>query len=146
MIRHFHVGLLLVCATMLVLFFATGMYHEKIVRAYKCAQCAELDSPRRFVPQANRALRSFNVSLSTPRPWFSYLRGASSASSGLSRSSSGRALIHRSASFRSVPTVPRKSPSKGRAGELLFSQRVDPVFRDGYEAFRSNWIANRAKS
>ena len=34
--------MLLICATMLVLFFATGMYDEKIVRAYKCADLALL--------------------------------------------------------------------------------------------------------
>ncbi|KAL8278245.1 hypothetical protein RQP46_009418 [Phenoliferia psychrophenolica] len=53
LVHYGNVAFLLVSLMTLVLFFATGMYSEKITYAYK------------FVPQANRALRPFNIYLNT---------------------------------------------------------------------------------
>ncbi|KAF8992755.1 hypothetical protein BDQ17DRAFT_1286925, partial [Cyathus striatus] len=49
-------GLLFVSVTTLFLFFASGMYAEKIAYANK------------YVPHANRALRSFNIYLNMRQP------------------------------------------------------------------------------
>ncbi|KWU41207.1 hypothetical protein RHOSPDRAFT_23441, partial [Rhodotorula sp. JG-1b] len=63
LVHYSNVAMLLVAATTLVLFFATGMYSEKIAYAHK------------FVPQANRALRPFNIYLNTRRQsWFASSR------------------------------------------------------------------------
>ncbi|KAM0752325.1 hypothetical protein T439DRAFT_205579 [Meredithblackwellia eburnea MCA 4105] len=53
LVHYGNVTMFLVSLVTLVLFFATGMYNEKITYAYK------------FVPQANRALRPFNIYLNT---------------------------------------------------------------------------------
>lgn len=64
LIHYSNTALLLVSLTTLALFFATGIYADKIAYAYK------------FVPQTNRALRPFNVYLNTrARGWRGWLGG-----------------------------------------------------------------------
>ncbi|KAK4054486.1 hypothetical protein OIV83_000980 [Microbotryomycetes sp. JL201] len=53
LVHYANVTVLLISVVTLVLFFATGLYGEKIAYAYK------------FVPQANRAMRPFNIYLNT---------------------------------------------------------------------------------
>ncbi|KAK4056682.1 hypothetical protein OIO90_002234 [Microbotryomycetes sp. JL221] len=53
LVHYANVTILLISVVTLVLFFATGLYSEKIAYAYK------------FVPQANRAMRPFNIYLNT---------------------------------------------------------------------------------
>ena len=52
-LHYLNVTCLLITATMLLLFFASGLYSERIIAANK------------FVPQANRSLRSYNMYLNT---------------------------------------------------------------------------------
>ncbi|POY72266.1 hypothetical protein BMF94_4709 [Rhodotorula taiwanensis] len=243
LVHYSNVAMLLVAATTLVLFFATGMYSEKIAYAHK------------FVPQANRALRPFNIYLNTRRRsrfvfvsrWFnSNPAAAAGAGAPLSRTSSirsnasststassggggGGAPLSRQTSnassassasengFRSPPASPPLSPmasppespsatassrtidlpslppiptttssnptppttastsssreavtralpvvnstssrqpvplppippSLNPRGELIFSSRVSPAFREGYERYRGEWERRRAEA
>ncbi|GAA5886086.1 hypothetical protein JCM6882_004259 [Rhodosporidiobolus microsporus] len=232
LVHYGNVAMLLVAATTLVLFFATGMYSEKIAYAHK------------FVPQANRALRPFNVYLNTRHrsrfSIFNLFRSTppSPASTTLSRTPSGRSIAsdlsspplsrrtsasstHSNASssggsgvsfrssgaFRSPPVSPPSSPplhassslsptfpspppsppapaspslapsndpvtrapvpppqrtstlppgggvpippippAQNPRGEIIFSSRVAPQFREGYERYRGEWERRRAEA
>ncbi|GAA6007016.1 hypothetical protein JCM10207_009171 [Rhodosporidiobolus poonsookiae] len=213
LVHYGNVAMLLVAGTTLVLFFATGMYAEKIAYAYK------------FVPQANRALRPFNIYLNTRhRSRFSIFNlfrspgpPAVPASPALSRTSSGRSVSSElssppssrrtsasssgsssiatfrsggalrspsnsppaspplgvsqtlpspppsptiddgpvtrapvplpspSAPARGVP-IPPIPPAQNPRGELIFSSRVSPQFREGYERYRGEWEKRRAEA
>ncbi|GAA5925818.1 uncharacterized protein JCM15063_005128 [Sporobolomyces koalae] len=216
LVHYSNVACLLVAATTLVLFFATGMYSDKIAYAY------------RFVPQANRALRPFNIYLNTrfksrlaflnpfqsstaaagarsttSSPSLSRTTSARSVSSStsrqdlsLSRQTSASSLASQT-SFRSAnalrsaspspasspPSSPRLSstslpvphadgpvtrappsspplsparsagvpippipPAQNPRGELIFSSRVNPTFREGYERYRSEWERRRKEN
>ncbi|KAI5480580.1 hypothetical protein MNV49_000276 [Pseudohyphozyma bogoriensis] len=120
LVHYGNVASLLVSLVTLILFFATGMYSEKIAYAYK------------FVPQANRALRPFNIYLNTRKPpWFnfSFLRSAptpptppphtitspplsrrTSASSTASNSSIGARSLRRSSPPPSSPQLDAPTP------------------------------------
>ncbi|GAA5819932.1 hypothetical protein JCM11251_005418, partial [Rhodosporidiobolus azoricus] len=228
LVHYGNVAMLLVAATTLVLFFATGMYSEKIAYAHK------------FVPQANRALRPFNIYLNTRhRSRFSIMNlfrstPPSPASAALSRTPSGHSIssdlsspplsrrtsassTHSNASsstgsfrsqgaFRSPPVTPPASPplhtsqsppvfpspplpprpssspshppstdpvtrapvppptrsstlppgggvpippippAQNPRGEIIFSSRVAPQFREGYERYRGEWERRRAEA
>ncbi|GAA5874620.1 hypothetical protein JCM16303_002926 [Sporobolomyces ruberrimus] len=230
LVHYSNVACLLVAATTLILFFATGMYSDKIAYAYK------------FVPQANRALRPFNIYLNTRhKSRFSFLlnpfrsspsntsRSNSIASPSLSRTPSGRSIssptpsnsssredlsslsrqtsassLRSQTSFRSTtalhsaspspsvspssspPSSPRPSttplplptsegpvtrappvpspplsssstrtpgipippipPAQNPRGELIFSNRVNPTFREGYERYRGEWERRRKEN
>ncbi|GAA5850512.1 hypothetical protein JCM8547_001898 [Rhodosporidiobolus lusitaniae] len=220
LVHYGNVAMLLVAVTTLVLFFATGMYSEKIAYA------------NQFVPQANRALRPFNIYLNTRHAsWFSSLRlnpfrssssiahpasPALTSSTSLSRTPSGRSIAsdlsspplsrrtssssaHSStsaapshASFRSQgalrspsisppssPPLPSSSlpplnpndpvtrapppapsaplplrgipippipPAQNPRGEVIFSSRVSPQFREGYERYRAEWEKRREEA
>ncbi|KAI1790032.1 hypothetical protein LXA43DRAFT_1095753 [Ganoderma leucocontextum] len=146
---YFASGLLFVSVTTLVLFFASGMYSEKIGYANK------------YVPQANHALRNFNMYLNMRQPPlrsklpfnpFAFLfarpqspppasptspttphppgRRSPSPSPGPSRRSS------------SVPIQPIPPASNPR-GELIFSSRVDRGFREPYDRYRAQFERRR---
>ncbi|GAA5991225.1 hypothetical protein JCM11641_001625 [Rhodosporidiobolus odoratus] len=216
LVHYGNVAMLLVAGTTLVLFFATGMYSEKIAYAHK------------FVPQANRALRPFNIYLNTrhrsrfnlfnlftttpPTPAGSTLSrtpsgrsmassasspplsrrtSASSAHSSGASSSSGSFRSH--GAFRSPPVSPPASPplrsvplpspppsptiddgpvtrapaplpaststapprgvpippippAQNPRGEIIFSSRVSPQFREGYERYRGEWEKRRTEA
>ncbi|GAA5935333.1 hypothetical protein JCM10213_004005 [Rhodosporidiobolus nylandii] len=216
LVHYGNVAMLLVAGTTLVLFFATGMYSEKIAYAHK------------FVPQANRALRPFNIYLNTRHrsrfSLFNLFRSnpPSPAGTTLSRTPSGRSIasdlsspplsrrpsassVHSisassssGASFRSggafrspspsppaspplstgslpssppLPTVddgpvtrapvpsptslsapargvpiPPIPPAQNPRGEIIFSSRVSPQFREGYERYRGEWEKRRAEA
>ncbi|PWN23152.1 hypothetical protein BCV69DRAFT_244670, partial [Microstroma glucosiphilum] len=101
--KHKYQGiLLLLCAAILLL-----SYH-RIVAA------------NRFVPQANRALRPFNMYLNTRRPpagdsWLSSLPFIKSNGSA-------------------IQPIP---PSSNPRGEMIFSSKVSLAFREGYERYRN---------
>ncbi|PWN32619.1 uncharacterized protein FA14DRAFT_126497, partial [Meira miltonrushii] len=120
-LHYLNVTVLLITATMLLLFFASGMYAERITAANK------------FVPQANRSLRSFNMYLNTraaPRKSiFSYFRQQESAFT------LRRTPLH-------IPTIP---PSSNPRGELIFSSKVSNQFREGYERYRAAFERRRAE-
>ncbi|ESK89235.1 hypothetical protein Moror_5183 [Moniliophthora roreri MCA 2997] len=156
---YFTSGLLFVSVTTLVLFFASGLYSEKIAYANK------------YVPHANRALRSFNMYLNVRKPplrskfYFNPLsfffprpdeqpatrrpESRTSTPRG-SRASSPAPSDEESNHFR------RRSPSQGKAitispippannprGELIFSSKVDKQFRESYERYRSAFERKR---
>ncbi|KAI0050552.1 hypothetical protein FA95DRAFT_1487066 [Auriscalpium vulgare] len=134
-------GLLFVAVTTLLLFFASGLYSEKIGYA------------NRYVPHANRALRNFNMYLNlrkapgtSPFNPLSYLfprptspRSASPTSSP-PRTPSPTRLGKRSSSAVPIPSIP---PTTNPRGELIFSSRVDRAFRDSYERYRAAFERKR---
>ncbi|KAI0257075.1 hypothetical protein BJV78DRAFT_1160075 [Lactifluus subvellereus] len=134
-------GLLFVSVTTLLLFFATGLYSEKIGYA------------NRYVHHANRALRNFNMYLNmrqaprrSPYNPLSYLFPRPSSppsgptSSNRARSSSPIRLGKRSSSAVPMPSIP---PTTNPRGELIFSSRVGRGFRDAYERYRAAFERKR---
>ncbi|KAI0003742.1 hypothetical protein BJV74DRAFT_811422 [Russula compacta] len=133
-------GLLFVSVTTLLLFFATGLYSEKIGYA------------NRYVPHANRALRNFNMYLNmrqaphkSPYNPLSYLfpRPSSSDGSGSqnrARSPSPTQLGRRSSSAVPMPSI---APTTNPRGELIISSRVDRGFREAYERYRAAFERKR---
>lgn len=137
-------GLLFVAVTTLVLFFASGTYSEKIGYA------------NRYVPHANKALRSFNMYLNVRQPPLrATLPLYSLLSRLLPRSSSPPRPQPRSARSRSPstakrspslnPAIPSIPPSSNPRGELIFSSRVDRHFREGYERYRNAFERRRGE-
>ncbi|GAA5965906.1 hypothetical protein JCM8115_000743 [Rhodotorula mucilaginosa] len=122
LVHYSNVAMLLVAATTLVLFFATGMYSEKIAYAHK------------FVPQANRALRPFNIYLNTRRQsWFasSFLGkyfspspsspGGGGASTSLSRTPSSVRSSNSSSSSSGMPPLSRQNSASSIASSASSS-------------------------
>lgn len=112
------------------------MYTEQIAYAYKLSSTPSKPSsttrtrfnkswlpayPNRFIPQANRALRPFNLFLNTP-PLTSPLQLFVSPKEPLGN-------------LRPPLVHPR--------GELLFSSKVSTPFIDGYERYRTEWERRR---
>ncbi|KAF8809447.1 hypothetical protein BYT27DRAFT_7187752 [Phlegmacium glaucopus] len=136
---YFASGLLFVSVTTLVLFFASGMYSEKIAYANK------------YVPHANRALRSFNMFLNVRRPplrskfyWnplsFFFPRPVEPSITSRSPSPSSHNWPRSTSTTRPIPPIP---PAANPRGELIFSSRVDKNFRDSYERYRSAFERKR---
>ncbi len=149
-------GLLFVSVTTLLLFFATGLYSEKIGYANRCGlnrfRCSDLLIPCSYLPRVNRALRNFNMYLNMrqaprrspfdplsylfPRPSFS----GRSAPQNRARSSSPTRLGKRSSSTVPMPSIP---PTTNPRGELIFSSRVGRGFREAYERYRTAFERKR---
>jgi hypothetical protein len=149
-------GLLFVSVTTLLLFFATGLYSEKIGYANRCGlnyvRCSDSLIPCSYVPRVNRALRNFNMYLNMrqaprrspfdplsylfPRPSFS----GRSASPNRARSPSPTRLGKRSSSTVPMPSIP---PTTNPRGELIFSSRVERGFREAYERYRTAFERKR---
>ncbi|KAI0686583.1 hypothetical protein C8Q76DRAFT_761539 [Earliella scabrosa] len=146
---YFASGLLFVSVTTLVLFFASGMYSEKIGYA------------NRYVPHANRALRNFNMYLNMRQPplrsklpfnpfAFLFARPTSPPPTSPSSPTSPHFPRRRSPSpspgssrrSSSVPIAPIPPASNPR-GELIFSSRVDRGFRESYERYRGQFERRR---
>ncbi|KAL5498017.1 hypothetical protein ACEPAH_2948 [Sanghuangporus vaninii] len=131
-------GLLFVSITTLLLFFASGLYGEKIAYA------------NRYVPQANRALRNFNMYFNVRhRPLRSRLsmnpltyllnRGKTEDTASRTRSPSPEGRRKRGTSVP-IPPIP---PTNNPRGELIFSSRVDRNFRESYERYRAAFERKR---
>lgn len=141
--------------TTLLLFFATGLYSEKIGYANRCDRNFFLYTfpliSFSYVPHANRALRNFNMYLnmrqaphkSLYNP-LSYLfpRPSSdrSGSQSRARSPSPTHLGRRSSSAVPMPSI---APTTNPRGELIFSSRVDRGFREAYERYRAAFERKR---
>ncbi|PFH49554.1 hypothetical protein AMATHDRAFT_62854 [Amanita thiersii Skay4041] len=151
-------GLLFVAITTLVLFFASGMYTEKIAYA------------NRYVPHVNRSLRSFNMYLNVRKPplrsRFKFLskplsfffprtenervrpntnlssRPPSPSPLSPSRSHSSSSSPARGSAAVPIPTIP---PASNPRGELIFSSRVPRSFREGYERYRAAFERKRVE-
>ncbi|KAK2461284.1 hypothetical protein APHAL10511_006811 [Amanita phalloides] len=136
-------GLLFVAITTLVLFFASGMYSEKIAYANK------------YVPHANRALRSFNIYLNVRKPplrskfkflgkplSFLFPRPENERPHPIQGSPPPiiRTPSPSPSTVRPIPSIP---PATNPRGELIFSSRVDRTFREGYERYRSAFEKRR---
>lgn len=167
-------AVLMICLTTLFLFFASGMHAERIRSANK------------FVPQANRSLRNFNMYLNTRTAsstrWWSIRRlfrrrshhnkprpssnaaetnsltgkmdDALNKGASVTRSSSRASTNSSTAGFTGTPTggssTPRRAlssipPSQNSRGELIFSNRVSPEFREGYQRYRAAFERRRAE-
>jgi len=169
LVHYSNVACLLVAATTLILFFATGMYQDKISYAYK------------FVPQANRAMRPFNIYLNTKRPKSKIFNHFFSSSpptttttptptrplpATLSRQTSTSSFRSTTALRSTTPSpnnspppsptssttggggipIPPIPPAQNPRGELIFSNRVNPNFREGYERYRGEWERRRKET
>jgi len=138
---YFASGLLFVAITTLLLFFASGMYSDKIAYA------------NRYVPHANKALRSFNMYFNVRKPSlrskfslnplnFIFPRprpSTESSSPSLARSSPPATADPRGTSIP-IPPIP---PATNPRGELIFSSRVDRSFRESYERYRAAFERKR---
>ncbi|KAG8925551.1 hypothetical protein FRC02_009598 [Tulasnella sp. 418] len=130
-------GVLLVHGMTLLLFFASGMYSEKIGFA------------NRYVSHANRTLRSFNMYLNVrPRPistFSSFFRSSTSVPSSPSPPRSPSPNSRKSSSRRSATpvTITPIPPPQNPRGELIFNSRVDKSFREGYEKYRGAFERQR---
>jgi Spo7-like protein len=103
----------------------------------------------RYVPHANRALRSFNMFLNVRRPplrskfyWnplsFFFPRPVEP-----SHSSSPLLTNHRLRSTSTTLPIPPIPPAANPRGELIFSSRIDKNFRESYERYRSAFERKR---
>ncbi|KAI0728056.1 hypothetical protein C8Q72DRAFT_417018 [Fomitopsis betulina] len=146
---YFTTGLLLVSVMTLVLFFASGMYSEKIGYA------------NRYAPHANRALRNLNMYLNVRQPPlrsklpsflnpFTLLFPRPTPSPSPSpptiparrRSPSPQASRTKRSSSVPIPPIP---PASNPRGELIFSSRVDRSFRESYERYRTAFERRRGE-
>ena len=150
-------GLLFVAITTLALFFASGMYTEKIAYAnqyvFLYLTIPTRSNPVRYVPHANRALRSFNMYLNVRKPplrskfkfidkplslLFPRPENEPTRSKSGSQATSPRSLSPiRSRSPSAARPIPSIPPATNPRGELIFSSRVDRAFREGYERYRT---------
>ena len=115
----------------------------------------------RYVPHANRALRNFNMYLNLRQPPlrsrfpFSFFRNSRTAPSTYNSPPSPlrsptsprlpsptRLLSKRSPSAVPITPIP---PSSNPRGELIFSSRVNPTFRDAYDRHRTAFEKRREK-
>ncbi|CEH13975.1 UNCHARACTERIZED [Ceraceosorus bombacis] len=127
LLHYLQLGALLLGGTTIFLFFASGMYSERIGAA------------NIFVPQANRALRYFNLYLNVRSPpavhLFSLLSAGDANPAGVSSpalATPGSGLVFNPPS----PTNPR--------GELLFFPRVSTAFKEGYVRYRAAYERRRS--
>ena len=105
----------------------------------------------RYVPHANRALRSFNMFLNVRRPplrskfyWnplpFFFPRPVESQSAPRSPSPPSHNRQRSTSAARPIPHIP---PAANPRGELIFSSRIDRNFRESYERYRSAFERKR---
>jgi len=132
---YFASGLLFVSVTTLVLFFASGMYSEKIAYA------------NQYVPHANKALRSFNMYLNVRKPPLRSKLRFNPLSFFFRRPSelqpTPAPLPMRSTPRTPSTTIPQIPHSSNPRGELIFSSRVDRSFRESYERYRAAFERKR---
>ncbi|KAH7929284.1 hypothetical protein BV22DRAFT_1125895 [Leucogyrophana mollusca] len=135
---YFASGMLFVSVTALLLFFASGMYSEKIAYA------------NRYVPHANKALRTFNMYLNVRRPPLrskislnplTIFTSRPSSNEPRARSPSRASPTERNASVPISPIPPTTNPR----GELIFSSRVERSFRDSYDRYRAAFERKRGE-
>ncbi|ORX41234.1 Spo7-like protein-domain-containing protein [Kockovaella imperatae] len=124
----------------LALFFASGMYEEKIRYAHS------------YINHSNRGLRQLNMHLNMrrqrpPLPAFlpEFLRPApviKPPSHLPSKPFNGSTIASRRPSHNAT-VMAQIPPSSNPRGELIFSSRVDKGFREGYERYRAAFERRR---
>lgn len=168
-LHYLHLALLPVAVVTLLLFFASGMYSERIGYANRyvlslplwacCAphppqpnQPFETDPtssfPQRisYVPHANRALRSMNMHLNMRTVSSPWKRLVPFPFSLIFPASSPTPQRTRTSTTTGAPIpLPSIPPTKNPRGELIFSSRVDRPFKDGYERYRALFEKRRAE-
>jgi len=147
----------------LTLFFASGMYDEKIRYAHRSVAdlsqlsllgCDSADrSSHSYINHSNKMLRPLNMHLNLRRPRFpilSYIRPPKSIPTSFAPSPTPppatlTKLPPGPARRGSIqPTVMAQIPaSTNPRGELIFSSRVDKSFREGYERHRAAFERRR---
>ncbi|KIM85836.1 hypothetical protein PILCRDRAFT_347308 [Piloderma croceum F 1598] len=143
---YFASGLLFVSVTTLVLFFASGMYSEKIAYA------------NQYVPHANKALRSFNMYLNVRKPplrstlrlnplSFLFSRPpepqSPSSPTRTAPTTTTTTATNTTTTTTTTTTIPPIPPTTNPRGELIFSSRVDRSFRESYERYRATFERRR---
>ena len=145
-------ALLAVALVTLVLFFASGMYQERIAYANK------------YVPHANRQLRSINMFLNMRRRgrgvtggWMRWIgwgkRGwlrffgdtvekIEDKGSAVPTVPANKPMANTTTSATVIPPIP---PTTNPRGELIFSSRVSPQFKEGYERYRAAFERRRTE-
>lgn len=105
----------------------------------------------RYVPHANKALRSFNMYLNvrTPppkAPWplsLALPAQNSDITPPVQHITRGRSEASPRGNGRRVTTIPPIPPSTNPRGELIFTSRVDKNFRESYERYRDAFERRR---
>lgn len=117
--------------------------------AYTCANGVKVADRVRFVPQANRSLRTFNMHLNMPHTsnafsWIPVWRKSYFAQRE-SHANTEEQRMPRSSTrmFSRRPFAPPIPPCQNQRGEIIFSSRVDPDFREGYERYRNAFERKR---
>ncbi|KAI5448989.1 hypothetical protein NCC49_005699 [Naganishia albida] len=137
-VRYLAQGFLAVALVTLVLFFASGMYQERIGYANK------------YVPHANKSLRSLNMHLNMRRApkslrsfllWIPILGVSPTAVVPLRRNGASNPTTPATTTAL-IPPIP---PTTNPRGELIFSSRVDKTFKEGYERYRAAFERRRAE-
>ena len=105
----------------------------------------------RYVPQANRSIRPYNMYLNAatpsilpfPVPSFHRKPGklVTITTSTIPSSPPRNPQAQQSSPRQPLTNIPPPSNPKG---ELMFSSRIDPNFIDGYTKFRNEWHKRRA--
>ena len=107
----------------------------------------------RYVPHANKALRSFNMYYNIRKPPLSsvfpfsllpflFSRQPQSQTPSVTSRPSSPARLHSSSTSSSIPISPIP-PTTNPRGELIFSSRVHPAFREAYERYRAAFERKR---
>lgn len=134
----------------LVLFFASGMYEEKIRYAHRCVRhpgtpFRKLMLTRSYITHSNKALRPLNMHLNLRRPpatfpipfFRSKVTIPTPPPPVAIKPLPNRRQSTTSTVMASIP------PSHNPRGELIFSSRVDKTFREGYERYRAAFERRR---
>lgn len=155
-VRYLAQGFLAVALVTLVLFFASGMYQERIGYANKyvlpSSSCPRplADPFCRYVPHANKSLRSLNMHLNMRRApkslrsflsWIPLLGASPTAVVPLRRNGASNPTTPATTTAL-IPPIP---PTTNPRGELIFSSRVDKTFKEGYERYRAAFERRRAE-
>ncbi|GLB40034.1 putative spo7-like protein [Lyophyllum shimeji] len=158
---YFTSGLLFVSVTTLVLFFASGMYSEKIAYANKIS-AAQIRAPRQpraallqYVPQRPQATHHLEIPLQpavlllppsqrtlTHPPTHRTIH----ATLPLTISCLRRwrpVPVPLSLLLAHLPPDPLDPPATNPRGELIFSSRVEKSFREPYERYRAAFERKR---
>ena len=152
--RYVLVGLLLIFATTIVLFFATGVYSERISRAYRCA----LLTPRPPTSQIRAAGESLAASIQ-PLSEHRSLVAAGQVDRQTAEAASGLAGCVGAPSTHAVVPVSNGPDTAGdgtRRAHLQPASRQRCVgaspsllrpeaFQTGYQRYRTQWLRARGQ-
>lgn len=155
LVRYLRIGLLSIGCMMLFLFFASGLFADKITAAHKYVPIRLLT---RFVPQANRSLQTFNLHLNMRKisrkpAWLSWLPIWRDATATQSTGPYKNPTWYQREPRNAFPRNERRTfqisnpqnlpPARNERGEIVLSSRVNTEFREGYERYRNAFERKR---